>query len=539
MENDTTPPSDKKELQASEDLEQQGSSAEPKAETPSESPKDQTPESEAPEDTVAEANEEQKETSSFAAKRKKIFGIVAAALVLLLCFAVYTSWESKQPYPLAQTKTIGGLEFRYPSNYAVDKQDDGYADLALVSDDGGAVRGYLTKHDTNLDRISKAKALALVKKRWTNLGEENFKSFRIDGHQAVLCEVTGTFNKTDYTGILIDVFTGDYQCSLVLLSTEEEGRPYKTIESMKDSLRVVCKKRTATFSDGSGNTTKVRGFDHGKGATIATPTSFAREGYAIAGWKITKGNASPSFTSSGESVLEGVKNDVSAKAIWKKACTVTFEDGDGNVLSSKNVVAGTKLTKSDYPYSPAKDGFQFNGWDKTNPKVTEDTTICAQWLKKYTVTFTDGVGNVLKTDTVVEGQNALAPTTTPTRDGYTFNGWDATYSQIASDTTVNATWTKVATLAEKNALLKAYSYLRSSAFSYSGLVRQLEFEGFSNEEATYGADNCGADWNAQAAKKAQQYLRYQSFSRAGLIRQLEFEGFSNEQAVYGVDQAGL
>lgn len=94
------------------------------------------------------------------------------------------------------------------------------------------------------------------------------------------------------------------------------------------------------------------------------------------------------------------------------------------------------------------------------------------------------------------------------------------------------------TMGEKNALAKAQSYLKYSAFSYSGLVDQLEYEGFSNQEAVYGASNVGANWNEQAVKKAASYLKYSSFSRQGLIDQLEYEGFTYEQAVYGVTQNG-
>lgn len=75
------------------------------------------------------------------------------------------------------------------------------------------------------------------------------------------------------------------------------------------------------------------------------------------------------------------------------------------------------------------------------------------------------------------------------------------------------------------------------AFSYSGLIEQLEYEGYSTEEATYAVDNCGADWKEQAAKKAEEYLNSMSFSKSGLIEQLEYEGFTHEQAVYGADQA--
>jgi len=80
--------------------------------------------------------------------------------------------------------------------------------------------------------------------------------------------------------------------------------------------------------------------------------------------------------------------------------------------------------------------------------------------------------------------------------------------------------------------------LEYSAFSYAGLIHQLEFEQFTTEQATYGADNCGADWNEQAAKSAKNYLKYSAFSKEGLIHQLEFEGFTHEQAVYGVEANG-
>ena len=94
--------------------------------------------------------------------------------------------------------------------------------------------------------------------------------------------------------------------------------------------------------------------------------------------------------------------------------------------------------------------------------------------------------------------------------------------------------TDKATMGEKNALKKAKDYLAYSAFSKSGLVKQLEYEGFTSKEAEYGVKQCGADWNEQAAKKAKDYLSISSYSKSGLIDQLEYEGFTNEQAKYGV-----
>ena len=75
-------------------------------------------------------------------------------------------------------------------------------------------------------------------------------------------------------------------------------------------------------------------------------------------------------------------------------------------------------------------------------------------------------------------------------------------------------------------------------FSYSGLIQQLEYEGYNTEDATYAADNCEADWNEQAVKAAKNYLNSMAFSRDSLIQQLEYEGYTEEQAIYGVEQNG-
>ena len=94
------------------------------------------------------------------------------------------------------------------------------------------------------------------------------------------------------------------------------------------------------------------------------------------------------------------------------------------------------------------------------------------------------------------------------------------------------------TLGQSNAARKAREYLGVFAFSRSGLISQLEFEGFSTEDATYGADASGANWNQQAALKAKSYLDMMAFSRSGLIDQLLFEGFSRSEAEFGASQNG-
>lgn len=95
------------------------------------------------------------------------------------------------------------------------------------------------------------------------------------------------------------------------------------------------------------------------------------------------------------------------------------------------------------------------------------------------------------------------------------------------------------TMGDTNAMLSAISYINTNiGFSRQGLIEQLEYEGYSNSEATYGADNCGADWYAQAVVSASNYISVMPFSRQGLIDQLESEGFTYDQAVYGVEEIG-
>lgn len=122
-------------------------------------------------------------------------------------------------------------------------------------------------------------------------------------------------------------------------------------------------------------------------------------------------------------------------------------------------------------------------------------------------------------------------------------GWDGatntvSLSEPGSAPAVPAAPTGEPTLGEKNALETAKSYLSYSSYSYTGLIGQLEYEGYTTKEATYGADNCGADWNEQAAKCAASYMKYSSYSRQRLYDQLIYEGFTAEQAEYGVKSVG-
>ncbi|MGL5352789.1 MAG: Ltp family lipoprotein [Clostridium sp.] len=93
-------------------------------------------------------------------------------------------------------------------------------------------------------------------------------------------------------------------------------------------------------------------------------------------------------------------------------------------------------------------------------------------------------------------------------------------------------------LENSNCIRSAKKYIAYTAFSRSGLISQLEYEGYSNESAIYSVDSLSIDWNEQSAKMAKKYLDYTAFSRSGLYDQLAHEGFSDEQIQYGLSKVG-
>ena len=76
--------------------------------------------------------------------------------------------------------------------------------------------------------------------------------------------------------------------------------------------------------------------------------------------------------------------------------------------------------------------------------------------------------------------------------------------------------------------------------SYSGMYELLRTQlKFTDEQARYAVDNCGFDWMEQAVKGAENmdvyYKMSGGMSRDSMIKALEKEGFTHEQAVHAAD----
>ena len=192
---------------------------------------------------------------------------------------------------------------------------------------------------------------------------------------------------------------------------------------------------------------------------------------------------------------------------------------------------------------------------RKSDRVTDSEMAQKPWYKKWWVIgigiffligFLGSMGDAAEsgsTTTTTPAVAAATPTTEAPETTTTTVAAASTTTVAPEPTTTVAPRTTQPepqfTRSEENAIQKAADYLDYTAFSRSGLIDQLEYEGFTTADATLGVDYPDTDWNEQAWKKAEDYLDYTAFSRSGLIDQLEFEGFTTEQATYGVDMSGL
>ena len=177
---------------------------------------------------------------------------------------------------------------------------------------------------------------------------------------------------------------------------------------------------TVTFVDWNGTVLKTQSVASGGSATA--PSNPSRTGYKFIGWDKT-------FTN--------ITSDLIVTAQYEQIITytVTFVDYDGTILKTQTVEAGTAATA---PTSPSREGYSFSGWDKSFSNVTSDLTVTARYaIIVYIVTFVNYDGSILKTEEVTYGNAATAPTN-PSRVGYNFIGWDKTFSNVTSRLTVTA-----------------------------------------------------------------------------------------------------
>ena len=131
----------------------------------------------------------------------------------------------------------------------------------------------------------------------------------------------------------------------------------------------------------------------------------------------------------------------------KRKYQIHFLNYNGVELQSSEVEYGALpeyMGETPTRPSTAQYNYVFDGWNPDIVNVTKDANYTATYvsfLRQYTVTFLDWDATVLNEQVVDFGSAAIAPAA-PTREGYTFKGWDKDFSNVQSDLIVIAQYEK-------------------------------------------------------------------------------------------------
>ena len=143
--------------------------------------------------------------------------------------------------------------------------------------------------------------------------------------------------------------------------------------------------------------------------------------------------ATPGYTFGGWNKADGtawdyasdkVTDNITLYAKWAaNTYTITFDTAGGSEIAPITQDYGTVITA---PEAPTREGYTFIGWDKEIPTTmpAENMTVTAQWeINRYTITFDTAGGSEIAPITQDYGTAITAPEA-PEREGYTFIGWD-------------------------------------------------------------------------------------------------------------------
>ena len=164
-------------------------------------------------------------------------------------------------------------------------------------------------------------------------------------------------------------------------------------------------------------------------APAATP------GYTFGGWNKADGTA-------WDYASDKVTDNITLYAKWAaNTYTITFDTAGGSEIAPITQDYGTQIAA---PANPTRKGYTFKGWDKEIPETmpAENITVKAQWkINRYTITFDTNGGSEIAPITQDYGTAITAPAD-PTREGYTFKGWDREIpaTMPAENITLKAKW---------------------------------------------------------------------------------------------------
>ena len=195
---------------------------------------------------------------------------------------------------------------------------------------------------------------------------------------------------------------------------------------------------TLNTNGGTINNGNVTGYTYGVGATLPAADDMTYTGHTFKGWYDNE-----NLTGSPVTAIGGA--ETGNKEYWAKweinPYTITFDTNGGSEIAPITQDYGTEITAPD---NPTREGYTFIGWDRDIPEImpAENITVTAQWeINRYTITFDTAGGSEIAPITQDYGTNITAPAD-PTREGYTFIGWDREIPKTmpAENITVTAQW---------------------------------------------------------------------------------------------------
>lgn len=105
----------------------------------------------------------------------------------------------------------------------------------------------------------------------------------------------------------------------------------------------------------------------------------------------------------------------------KPVYTVNFRDGNGNIISTQNVTEGHNAV---VPETPVKLGYKFLYWDQATSNVRSNLEIKPVYeQEEYTIIFVDWQQQTVETQKVKSGE-IIVPPEIELLEGYSFLGWD-------------------------------------------------------------------------------------------------------------------
>ena len=269
-----------------------------------------------------------------------------------------------------------------------------------------------------------------------------------------------TLTATPDTGYTFDKWTftngsGDENTATTTFTPSADGAT--AVASFKKNTYTVSASVSATPAGGNNTVTPTSTtVEHGGSVTFNATADTANE-YVFTGWTID-GIDFAGDTTHTTLELTNITNNVSVTANFVQTKTFTVSASASPAEGAQSVSPTSQKVADGYPITlsaTAKPGYRFDRWDITGtytPQTgtvnsesftiipTSDVTAVAKFVKTWTVTFVGMNGTTIKTETVVNGASATAPTA-PTVAHYTFTGWDTAFTNVTTDLIVKAQYT--------------------------------------------------------------------------------------------------